>query len=210
MGPSPGDLEPIQLLAPETDGGMPLMQALKERKSIRSLNEEKLPLRVLSDLLWAAFGVNRPDLGKRTAPSAMNWQEVDIYVALEEGLYIYDAGAHMLKPILAEDVRAKTGRFIQPFVKKAPLNLVYVADFSKVSMTGKILPREDKLIYSATTTGCITQNVYLYCASEGLGTVVRGLIDKPALAKVMGLKEDQEIILAQTIGYPKKQGNPGP
>ncbi len=200
-----GELEPIQLPQPQIDGGKPLMQTLKERQSIRSYTDEKLPLQVLSDLLWAAFGVNRPDLGKRTAPSAMNWQEIDIYVSLQEGLYLYDAKEHRLMPILAEDVRAKTGRIIQPFVGRAPLNLVYVADYSKVSMTGKVaVSKEERLAYAAASTGSISQNVYLYCASEGLGTVVRGLINKSAFAKAAGLRENQEVILAQSVGYPEE------
>ena len=192
------EIKPIQLLKPQIDGGRPLMQVLKDRRSSREFSSEKLPIQVLSNLLWAAFGVNRPDLGKRTAPSAVNWQEIDIYVATADGLYLYDAKAHMLNPVLSEDIRALTGR--QPFVKEAPLNLVYVADFSRM---GKAT-NEDKEFYSAADTGFISQNVYLYCASEGLATVVRALIDRPALAKVMKLRPDQKITLAQSVGYPKK------
>ncbi len=206
MPPDPGDLQPIRLLEPKIKKDGSLMHLLKERESIRSYDEEReLPLQVLSDLLWAAWGINRPEKGKRTAPSAMNWQEGDLYVALQKGLYLYDAGEHALKPVLAEDVRAQTGRFIQPFVAGAPVNLVYVADFTRVSFTGKMaVSEEEKLIYSAATTGSIVQNVYLYCAAEGLGTVVRGLINKSALRKSMGLGESQKIILAQSVGYPKE------
>ena len=192
------ELKPIQLLEPKTDGGMPLMQALKARKSTREYSAEKLPLQVLSNMLWAAWGTNRPD-GKRTAPSAMNLQEIDVYVALAEGLYLYDAKANILKPVLAKDIRAITGG--QPFVKDAPVNLVYVADYSKM---GRVSDK-DKAFYSAANTGFIGQNVYLFCASEGLVTVVRGYVDKPALAKVMSLRPDQQVILAQTVGYPKKK-----
>ena len=103
-----------------------------------------------------------------------------------------------MKPILAEDIRFLTGR--QPFVQEAPVNLVYVADFSRMGKR-KV---DDKVFYSAADTGFISQNVYLYCASEGLATVVRGLIDRPALAKVMKLRPDQRVILAQTVGYPQK------
>jgi SagB-type dehydrogenase family enzyme len=192
------EIKSIQLLKPQIDGGRPLMQVLKDRRSSREFSSEKLPIQVLSNLLWAAFGVNRPDLGKRTAPSAVNWQEIDIYVATADGLYLYDAKAHMLNPVLSEDIRALTGR--QPFVKEAPLNLVYVADFSRM---GKAT-NEDKEFYSAADTGFIAQNVYLYCASEGLATIVRALIDRPALGKVMKLRPDQKITLAQSVGYPKK------
>jgi len=191
-------LKPLELPAPQTGGGKPLMQALKDRHSSREFSPEKLSAQILSNLLWAAFGVNRPDASKRTAPSAMNWQEIEIYVATGDGLYVYDAKDNRLNPILAEDVRAATGT--QPYVKDAAVNLVYVADLSKA---GRANP-EDRNIYTAADTGFIAQNVYLFCASEGLATVVRGSIDRPALAKVMNLKPEQKIILAQTVGYPKK------
>jgi len=194
----PQGLKPLELPAPQTSGGKPLLEALKDRHSSREFSAQKLSPQILSNLLWAAFGVNRPDAGKRTAPSAMNWQEIEIYVATSEGLYVYDAKANRLNPIGAEDVRAVTGT--QPYVKDAAVNLVYVADLSKTGRANA----EDSLMYTAADTGFIAQNVYLYCASEGLATVVRGSIDRPALAKVMSLKPDQKIILAQTVGYPKK------
>jgi SagB-type dehydrogenase family enzyme len=192
------ELRPIQLLKPQLDKGRPLMQVLKERSSSRSFSKEKLPLQLISDLLWAAFGVNRPETEKRTAPSAMNWQEIDIYVAMSDGLYLYDAKAHMLKPIVSEDIRAITGH--QEFVKDVPVNLIYVADYSRMGTAAK----EEKDLYSATDTGFISQNVYLYCASERLATVVRGSVDRQALARVMKLRSDQKVILAQSVGYPKK------
>jgi SagB-type dehydrogenase family enzyme len=198
-GQSTAELKRIQLPKPQTDGGRALMQVLKDRKSSREFSTEKLPPQVISNLLWAAFGINRPDSGKRTAPSAVNWQEIDIYVATTDGLYLYDAKVHALQPILAQDIRAATG--LQPFVKDAPVNLVYAADFSRM---GENTSAEDKVFYSAADTGFISQNVYLYCASEGLATVVRNLIDKPALAKLMKLRSDQRVILSQTVGYPKK------
>jgi len=143
-------------------------------------------------------GLNRPELGGRTAPSASNSQEMDIYVAMADGLYLYDAKAHLLKPVLADDIRALTGR--QAFVKDAPLNLIYVSDLSKMTRAAP----EDRDFYAAAHTGFISQNVYLFCASEGLATVIRASIDRPALAKAMGLRRDQKITLAQTVGYPKK------
>jgi SagB-type dehydrogenase family enzyme len=193
------EIKSIQLLPPQTDGGRPLMQVLKDRKSSREFSNEKLPPQVLSNMLWAAYGINRSDSKKHTAPSAVNWQEIDVYVAMAEGLYLYDANSHTLKPILAQDVRAAAGK--QDFVKDVPVNLIYVADFTKM---GKATD-EDKVFYSAADTGFIAENVYLYCASEGLATVVRNLIDKPALAKVMKLRPEQKIILSQSVGYPKKQ-----
>ena len=192
------ELKPLILPAPQTDGGMPLMQALKNRHTSREFSPHKLSPQILANLLWAAFGINRPDTGKRTAPSAMNWQEIDVYVATAEGLYVYDAKGNKLNPILAEDVRGATG--VQPFVKDAPVDLVYVADFAK---TGKS-SAEDKNLYSGADAGFIAQNVYLFCASEGLAVVVRGSVDRAALGKLMKLRPDQKILLAQTVGYPKK------
>jgi len=192
------DLKPVELPKPDMEGGKPLMQVLKARQSGREFSAEKLPPQVLSNLLWAAWGVNRPDSGRRTAPSASNRQEIEIYVATAEGLYLYDAKAHRLQPVLAKDLRAATGR--QPFVGEAPVNLVYVADYSKMGKGSD----EDKALTAGADTGFISQNVYLYCASEGLATVVRGMVDRPALAKAMNLRPDQRIILGQTVGYPKK------
>lgn len=151
----------------------------------------------MSNLLWAAFGTNRPDSGKRTAPSAMNWQETDIYVATADGLYVYDAKGQQLNPILRDDVRAQTGT--QSYVKDAPLDLVYVADLAKTGSASA-----DRDMYVAADVGFIAQNVYLFCASEGLAVVVRGSVDRPALARVMRLRPDQRIILAQSVGYRKK------
>ena len=188
----------VLLPKPQVDGGRPLMMVLKDRISSRSFSPEKLSMQALSNLLWAAFGINRQDTGKRTAPSAVNRQEIDIYVATADGLYLYEAGSHALKLIRADDIRALTGR--QDFVKEAPANLIYVADFSRMGTA----PKEDKELYSAADTGFISQNVYLYCASERLATVVRGSIDRQALAKAMNLRPDQRIILAQSVGYHKK------
>ncbi|HOW82873.1 MAG TPA: SagB/ThcOx family dehydrogenase [Spirochaetota bacterium] len=188
----------IMLPKPAMTGGMPLMTALAKRQSSRSFSEKPLPDQVLSNLLWAADGVNRPDSGKRTAPSAMNKQEIDIYVALAEGLYRYDAAKHALELVLDRDIRAQTGQ--QDFVAGAALNLVYVADLSAAAGSD----REEKVMYAAADTGFIGQNVYLFCASEGLATVIRGYIDRKALGKAMKLKSGQMIILAQTVGYPGK------
>jgi nitroreductase len=189
------DPKVIELPKPRTEGGKPLMEALKARQSLRQFSNKKIPLDVLSNLLWAADGINRPD-GRRTAPTANNRQEISIYAAMSDGLYLYDAKANTLNQVLAEDIRGATGT--QPFVAVAPLNLVYVADFSKLATTTEL----DRTLYSAADTGFISQNVYLFCASEGLSTVVRGLVDRAKLSKVMNLKDNQRIILAQTVGYP--------
>ena len=173
------------------------MEVLRDRKSSREFGSGAFSAQTLSNLLWAAFGINRPD-GRRTAPSAMNWQEVSIYVATPEGVYVYDAQANVLEPVVAGDLRAATGT--QSFVKDAAVNLVYVSDLSKA---GSGASSEDEM-YTAADVGFIAQNVYLYCASEGLATVVRGSIDKPGLAKTLKLQPHQKIVLAQSVGYPKK------
>jgi len=191
-----GELKAIELPAPNTEGGKPLMEVLKERRSVRDFSPRELPLQVLSDMLWAGAGINRPESGLLTAPTAMNMQEIDIYVANKDGLYIYDPSGNILKPVLAGDIREATGK--QPFVGDAPINLVFVADLAKM----KRLSIEEAEFYAATDTGYISQNIYLYCASAGLVTVVRGWLDRPALAKAMKLKDSQKIILAQTVGYP--------
>jgi nitroreductase len=185
------------LPSPSTGDNGSLMSALKNRKSTRSFSKKPLSRQLLSDLLWAAFGVNRPDSGDRTAPSPMNVQEIEIYAATADGLYLHDARLHQLVRLSGEDIRGLCGK--QGFVANAPLNLIYVADFSKLG------DREDdkKMFYSAADTGFISQNVYLFCAVSGLGTVIRDWIDRPVLAEKIRLREDQRIILSQTVGYPK-------
>ncbi|MFA5337375.1 MAG: SagB/ThcOx family dehydrogenase [Candidatus Omnitrophota bacterium] len=190
------EIKSIKLPAPDMRGGKPLMQALKERKSSRDFSPKKLSPQTISDLLWAAFGVNRVESKGRTAPSAMNVQEIDIYVAFSSGLYLYDPFNNTLELIVAEDIRAVTGT--QSFVKEAPINLIFVADFSR---TEKLEGNKEAI--AACDTGFISQNVYLYCASSGLSTVVRGWFDKKELSGVMKLKPGQKIILTQTVGYPK-------
>jgi len=177
----------ITLPAPQTDGGKPLMQALAARKSARQFADRALAPQTLSNLLWAAYGFNRPD--KRTAPSARNKQEMEVYVFLKDGVYLYDAKANKLLQKAAGDHRATAGT--QAFVATAPVNLVLVADLSA-------LDRE--LLHA--DCGFISQNVYLFCASEGLATVVRAGVDKPALAKLLGLRDQQEALYNQCIGYP--------
>ncbi len=156
---------------------------------------DNLRLETLSSLLWAAFGINRRVDGGRTAPSAHNWQEIEIYVLLPEGAYRYDARAHALRLHKAEDLRPLSGT--QDFVAEAPLNLVYVADFSRMHDASA----EERGFLAGADAGCIAQNVYLYCAAVGLATVVRGLIDRRALASALELPATQRIALAQTVGY---------
>ncbi|MBU0993833.1 MAG: nitroreductase family protein [Proteobacteria bacterium] len=192
------DYQDISLSMPRMQGGKPLFQALKERQSSRAFSARQLPDQLLADLLWAAFGINRLESDKRTAPSAKNWQEIEIYVVMEKGTYVYDPKLNILKALIKEDLRKLTGH--QDFVETAPVNLVYVADTSK--MTGA--SPEDQVIYSAADTGFVSQNVYLFCASEGLVTVVRGSVDRKTLSQTLGLPSHKKIILAQTVGYPKE------
>ena len=187
----------VKLPAPDMHGGKPLMQALQARHSTREFSAKALPQQELSNLLWAAAGVNRPQSGQRTAPSARDWREIDVYVAMADGVYLYEPVAHALRRVVAGDLRARTG--VQDFVATAALNLIYVANLDRMHDADA----EQKNFYSATDTGFIAQNVYLYCASAGLGTVVRGSVDREALAAALGLKPQQKIILAQSVGYPK-------
>jgi nitroreductase len=190
-------LKPVALPAPQTSGGKPLMQALKERKSTREFSPEKLSPQVLSNLLWAGWGINREN-GLRTAPSSSNKQEIEIYAVTADGAYVYDAKGNALKPVVSGDLRKVTGTVA--FVGEAPLNLVYVADFSKMGNGDE----NAKTATANANTGLIAQNVYLFCASEGLGTVVRGSVPRAELSKALNLRPDQRITLAQTVGYIKK------
>ncbi len=187
--------ETIDLPAPDTTGGKTLKQALQERRTSREFSNKPLPAGIISNLLWAAFGVNRAT-GGRTAPSAHEWHEIDVYVATADGLYLYDARNHSLRPILAQDIRVKTGT--QPFVADAPVNLVYVADYSRMVEAEET----DRILYSAADAGFISQNVCLFCATEGLATVVRGMVPRNELAKLMKLRPAQRVVLAQSVGYP--------
>ena len=186
----------IKLPPPEMEGSMPLMQALKARHSTREFSSKPLPPQVLSNLLWAANGVSRPESGKRTAPSARDWREIDVIVATAEGAYRYDPPTHSLIRVVAGDMRPLTGN--QAFVASVPVNLVYVANFERMSEARA----EDKALYSAADTGFIAQNVYLYGASAGLAVVVRGSVDREALGAALGLEKHQHVILAQSVGYP--------
>lgn len=186
---------PQALPRPVASGGKPLMEALAQRRSIRSFSEKELPEQILSNLLWAAWGVNRPASGQRTAPSAHNRQPIDLYVITPKAAYLYEAKTHSLALAAEGDLRKLAGR--QDFVYTAPLNLIYVEDTARSGNDAQAA------VWSGVTAGAIAQNVYLFCASEGLGTVVRGWVDPEPLARALGLKPTQRVILAQTVGYPK-------
>jgi len=193
------ELKPISLPRPELRGGKSLMEAIQLRRTTREFGPEKLSAKELSGVLWAGFGINRPDEGRRTAPSAMNSQEVELYVALVEGLYVYDPKAHQLNPVMTGDFRGKTG---QTFSTNAAAVVIYVADLSRLTNAKP----ETRLFYAGIDTGAISQNVYLYCAAHDLATVVYDLNREP-LARAMELKPAQQIILAQALGHPKTNGD---
>jgi nitroreductase len=176
-----------------------MMRALKERRSVREYDTRPLTLRQLSELLWAANGVNRDD-GKRTAPAAVNQQLVDIYVILPVGAFLYDAPGGRLLPVAAGDLRTMAGR--QEFVASAPVNLVYVADPTRFKSRpgGPAIPDEEKLNWARIAIGAQAQNVGLYCAAEKLGNVVRAMVDREKLGPALKLRADEAIILAQTVG----------
>jgi len=188
----------IRLPEPDKKGGKPLMQALNERQSVREFTNESLSLQQLSDLLWAANGINRPRQNLKTAPSSMNNQEIDVYVTLQSGVYLYDANTHRLKFLMDKDIRSITGT--QDFVGDAAINLVYVADMAKRGKSENATITDSDLLSPYADAAFVAQNVYLYCASENLGTVVRGLVPRDILAVELGLRSNQKIILAQTVG----------
>jgi nitroreductase len=185
----------VDLPAPQKTGGMPLMEALAKRSTARAFATNDLSPQQLSSLLWAAFGINRPD-GRRTAPSARNFQETEIYVLLKSGAYVYSAASNRLDLVVAEDIRGLGGT--QAFVKDAPVTLIFVADLAKIGGNnegGKNTANID--------VGYISQNVYLFCASEGLVTGARGSVDRATLGPKLKLRPDQLLVLAQSVGQPK-------
>lgn len=195
--PASGEIrEHVELPGPRHGGGAPLLSALALRRSTRTYADTPLALDTLGELLWAANGINRTDTGGHTAPSAHNFNEIDIYVALPHGVYRYEPELQRLSLKHAVDARNMTG--YQDFVGKAALDLVYVLRGSKVLATA---PQQREL-FAGIAVGAIAQNVSLYCASEGLATVVRGWIDRRLLADVLKLNEDETPLLAQTVGRP--------
>ncbi|MBK6900523.1 MAG: SagB/ThcOx family dehydrogenase [bacterium] len=188
----------IALPAPTTTGGMPLMTALASRHSSREFRPNPLPLQTLSDLLWAATGVNRPDTGKRTAATARNWQSLDVYVVTAAGTYRYEPAGHALAPVRPGDLRATTGA--QTFVAEAAVNLVYVSDGAK--MPG-VEDAAQRALYDGAHAGIVAQNVYLFATSEGLAVVLRAMVDREALGTALGLAESQKVVMAQSVGHPK-------
>ncbi len=191
----------IKLNPPDLNKGISLMAALKKRKSTRDMSDKKLTLQQLSEMLWSADGVNRPD-GKRTSPAAMGIYCIDIYVVLPEDIYLYDAAKHELKLVAKGDFRKSAG--MQDFVFITPVNLVYVFTLKnpKYNHGPAPVPEERRKVWGDVEVGCMVQNVYLYCASEGLASVVRGMLDQKKFGETIKVKPEQ-IVVAQTVGYPK-------
>ena len=188
----------VSLPAPHMQGGRPLLDVMKDRHSCREFSSEPLSEQLLSDLMWCAFGVNLSAVEGRTTPSAENWQEITVYLAKSDGLFLFEPSAHALMRISRDDIRHQTG--LQAYAAVAPVDLVYVADFSRAGASSE----DERRLYSVADTGFIAQNVYLFCAAQGLATVVRGANDRPSLTAVMRLAPHQRIILAQSVGYPAK------
>ena len=202
-------LESITLLTPQTDGGKSVLAALHERKTIRDISAQPLSPQMLSNLLWAAWGVNRESgpsgLPGRTAASASNSQEIDLYVVLPEGAYLYEAIPHRLTPLVARDLRAKVGRGHRGSAAQAPVNLIFVADIAKYAKArfqepGLKAPEIQESYYNVAT-GLIAGNVFLFAASQGLAAWFHNC-DKAGLAAELNLRPEQRVLYAQTVGHP--------
>jgi len=192
------EISAIKLDPPQLTKGKLLMQALSQRHSTREFSDRELSLHELSDILWCADGINRKESGLRTAPSAVNRQEIDVYAVMKKGAYLYDAKKNELLPVSAGDHRKAAGT--QGFVSIAPLNLIYVADLNKMDYTKDEVTKQ---VYAGISAGHCSQSVYLYCASAGLAAVVRASMGKDELGKVLKLRPGQKIMIAQTVGYKK-------
>ncbi len=185
----------LELPAPQKTGGMPLMEVLSKRATVRAFDTTDISVQQISNLLWASFGVNRPD-GRRTAPSANNKQEIDIYVLLKTGAYIYDALNNKLNLVSTEDLRGQASD--QRFAD-APVQLIFVADLTKRGGSSE----EEKLRMADIDCGYISQNTYLYCTSEGLVTGARATVNRDAIISKLKLSPEQRILLAHSVGHPK-------
>ncbi|MDL2208682.1 SagB/ThcOx family dehydrogenase [Parabacteroides sp. OttesenSCG-928-O15] len=192
-------LKPIKLVTPSKDRGTSIMQSLANRQSVREFSEKKLSEQDLSDVIWAACGINRPAEGKRTSPTAMNKQDVDLYVFLAEGVYLYDAKNHSLTPVAAGDHRPLISDR-QPTINKAPAILLMVSDLARFDVNvGDDVKRE----FGALDVGIVSQNISLFCAGCGLVTVPRAFMDKEKLKTLLKLSDTQVLMLNNPVGYPK-------
>jgi nitroreductase len=196
----------IELPKPITQGGMPVLDAISKRRSTRDFKTDPITLQQLSNVLWVAAGLNRPQSGvgifvegSGSAPGAHNWQEIDVYVLTAQGVHVYDPAPHHLRKVHDRDIRIFTGNLIQPFVLDAPVSLLYVTDFNRMPHCDDW----DRSVFPWANAGVRVENVYLYCASEGLGTVCRAMFDRPALTKELDIAKHQMVSLHQVIGYAK-------
>ena len=189
--------QPITLPEPQKSGGMPLLTAFQQRHSVRSYRAQAISRETLSSLLWAAFGINRPASGDRTAPYWRHVMVIDLYLAMADGVWLYEPKKHALLPVVPADIRRETG--MQDFVAGAPLELLYVAHGERMDV-----PAEERRLYASVDAAFIGQNVYLFCASEGLGSVFRGSFDQGKLAKLLQLGDQQFVTFVQTVGYPRE------
>lgn len=195
---SADELTPVRLPAPSINKNYSLGKAFMERRSIRSFSDKEISLQDLSNILWCANGINRPDSGGRTYPSAMNKQDIEIYVFLKTGAYYYDFKDNVLNPVSTGDFRASLGS--QAYVATAPLNLIYVSDISKLSFEKD---KEMKLMTAGIDAGHCSQNVYLYCSASGIGAVVRTSVDRKTIGNILKLKEGSMVVMGHTIGFAK-------
>lgn len=191
------ELKPVELKKPDMTRKATLMNALSKRMSVRAYSPKMISVQELSDLLWAANGINRPD-GKRTAPSARNAQDIDVYVLTAEGAYIYNAQKNLLEPVASGDLRSNIWAQ-QEFIAAAPVNIMLVSDLSRFSGGDDT----QKAGFAAMDAGIVSQNISLFCAAAGLATVPRALIDTQKMAEVLKLKESQRVIMNHPVGYPK-------
>jgi SagB-type dehydrogenase family enzyme len=193
------ELKPIALNLPDKTRGLTIMQAFEKRASASVFSSEKLKLQDLSDLLWAANGINRPDLKKRTAPSAMNSQDIDIYVFMSDGVYLYNATGNTLDPVVSGDQRLSVaGR--QAEFAQASVILLLVSDVSKFSGSDD----SGKLSIAAMDAGIVSQNISIFCAGTGLITRPRATMDQPKLKEILKLKDYQHPLLNNPVSYPVK------
>ena len=190
----------IKLPPPQKNLDFPLMKALEKRRSVRKWKKTPLSKQELSNLLWAACGITKEETNKskskRTAPSAHNWQEIKVYVAMKQGLFLYDEKGHQMIQILSKDIREDIGT--QKMMRSAPVGLIYVADYSKLS--SHFAKKDEWWFLTGTDAGFVSQNVYLYCAAAKLGTVVLGLINRDKLHEIMDLKECEKVVYTQVVG----------
>ncbi len=181
---------------PEVQKEIPIMKLLNNRKSSRDFITKEIDIQHLSNILWAAYGINRED-GRRTAPNARNMQDIELYVVNKDGVYFYQPEQHEITEITKGDFRKNTG--LQDFVEIAPLDIVIVSNQAKMEVDEKI-----KMDYSYMNAGFVSENMYLYCTSEGLATVIRAMVYREELSKILKLKQEQKIVLIQTVGYNKE------